>query len=156
MPPQTNPFPRSRLSDVFDVIANALQADPVLARAVNVWQIWDGSDESLAEPSDADMPFLRMTPDTGASSWLDENAHQLRWPIRFELGVSGTDVRQLIDFWDCLRVALFTGNTVLKLLYPYQVVQKTLTSPATKPQLWGEATGLMGVATLSILLRLDS
>ncbi len=155
-PPQDNPFPQGTLSQIWDVIATALQTDPVLQSAVNTMQFWSGDPADLAEPSDENMPFLRMTPMVGQSSWLDENAHQFRWPLKIELGIIGTDVRIMMDYWECLRRALFTGNTVLYQLYPFEVIQKTLTSPAVEPHLWGDASGLSATAMLSILLRLHT
>ncbi len=155
-PPTNNPFPQGTLSQIWDVVRVALQTDPVLQSAVDTMQFWQGDENDLVEPTDENLPFLRMTPMVGQSKWLDENAHQFNWPIKLELGVAGTDCRVMFDYWEAIRRALFTGNTLLNTLYPFQVIQKTLTSPATEPHLWGDASGLSAVAILQILLRLDT
>ncbi len=155
-PPVDNPFPQGTLSQIWDVVSLALTTDPVLQSAVDTFQMWSGDPGDIATNTDENMPLLRMTPMTGPSGWLDENAHQFRWNLKLELGVLGTDVRVMFDFWDAIRRALFTGNTLLNALYPFQVIQKTLTSPATEPHLWGDASGLSAVAMLTILLRLDT
>ncbi len=134
----------------------ALETDPVLQSAVDTFQFWSGDPSDVATNTDENMPLLRMTPMSGQSGWLDENAHQFRWPLKIELGVNGTDVRLMFDFWDAIRRALFTGNTLLNQLYAFQVIQKTLTSPAVEPHLWGATSGLSAVAMLTILLRLDT
>ncbi len=102
------------------------------------------------------MPLLVITPDAGPSGWLDENAHKFLWTLRIELGINGTDVRIMMDYWECIRRALFTGNALLNQLYPFEVIQKTLTTPATKPVLWGQTSGISATCTLAILLRLHS
>jgi hypothetical protein len=156
MPPQTNPFPQGTLSQVWDLLVTALETDPVLQTTVSLFQTYRGETDDLLEPTDEDLPLFRMTPMPATSGWLDENAHQVKIPIKIELGISGTDVRTMFDFWECLRRALFTGNTVLNLLYPLQVIQKTLTTPAVAPRLFGEAAGIGAECILTILMRVDS
>ncbi len=155
-PPQDNPFPQGTLSQIWDALVLALSTDPVLQSAVDTMQFWSGDPSDLNVNTDENMPLLRMTPMSGQSSWLDEGAHQFRWPLKLELGITGTDVRVMMDYWECIRRALFTGNTLLNQLYAFQVIQKTLTSPAVEPHLWGATSGLSATAILSILLRLDS
>jgi hypothetical protein len=157
MPPRSNPFPTSTLSQVWTTIVRALRSDPVLGSRVDSWCVFDGSDDDLAEPTDEDMPHLRLEPVAGQGGWLDENAHKVVVPIKLTLGVAGTDVTALFDFWDAIRAALFTGNAVLQKLYPLGVIQKTLTLPATEARRWGDgALGLSAVGTLLITMRVDS
>lgn len=154
--PRSNPFPKSTRTQVWEQLVASLKGDPVLSTRVDTWQFWTGKEEDLEEPSDEDMPFLRMTPATGQQGWLDESTHQFRWPIKLTLGVSGTDVRVMLDFWGAIETALFTGNTVLNLLYPLGVIQKTISSPSVEPHLWGEASGLLATGMMSILMRITT
>ena len=156
MPPLTNPFPSSKLSDVWTTLVQALKTDPVLRSAVRGWCAFDGSDEDLAEPSEEDCPYLRLEPVQGSGAWYDENSHMITLPIKLTLGVVGADCTFLFDFWDATRAALFTGNTVINALLPFGCVSKTLTVPAVGATTWGEATGLAGVGTLLLKIRLDS
>ena len=155
-PPQTNPFPTSPLSQIWDTVIDALQNDPTLHSAVNTWQVNRGDVDDLQLATDEDMPLFIMMPMSGQSQWLDEKAHQFRWPIRIQLGVLGTDARVMMDYWYAVHRALFTENTVLYTLYPFEVIQKSFTSPAVEPHLWGAVSGLSATAMLSILLRLHS
>jgi hypothetical protein len=154
--PRTNPFPKSTRTQVWEQLCLSLTTDPVLQSAVDTWQLWLGKEEDLLEPTDEDMPVLRMTPVSGQSGWLDESTHQFRWPLKLTLGVSGTDVRVMLDFWGAIEMALFTDNTVLELLYPFSVIQKTISSPSVEPKLWGDASGLMAEGVLTILMRITS
>ena len=154
--PYKSPFAPSKPSQVWDVLVGALQSDPTLKRAVDTWQVLDGRQEDTMAPGDEDMPLLRLEPVTGQGSWLDENAHQLIIPVKFTLGIVGTDVRILWDFWDAVRSALFTGNSVLNDMYKLGVIQKTISTPATAAALWGEASGLSGTGVITIKMRVDS
>jgi hypothetical protein len=154
--PGDNPFPTSNLSNLWTVLVRSLRNDPVLQSAVGSWCVFDGSDDDLAEPSGDQMPHVRLEPVAGSGAWLDNNSHQYNLPIKVTIGVAGTDVTALFDAWEALRVALFTGNTLLNRLNPYGLIQKTLTVPATGVQTFGEATGLVGVGTLLLKIRVDS
>lgn len=156
MPPTHNPWPQGTVSQVWDALCLALQTDPVLQSGVDTWQLWRDSPDDLIEPTDEDLPLFRMTPMPSSSGWLDENAHQLRIPIKIELGISGTDIRVMFDYWEALRRALFTGNTVLNILYEFQVIQKTLSTPAVAPRLFGESSGIGAECLLTVLMRVDS
>lgn len=154
--PRINPFPQTTRTKVWDKLCNVLTNDPVLKSAVDTWQLWLGREEDLLEPSDEDMPFFRMTPASGPQGWLDEATHQFRWPIKINLGITSTDVRTMFDFWGAVETALFTDNVVLNQLYPFGVIQKTISSPAVEPRMWGEASGLAAEGHLSILMRITS
>jgi len=154
--PQFNPFPASTRSKVWDQLCLSLTTDPVLSTRVATWQLWTGSEEDLDEPTDEGVPLLRLTPAAGQQGWLDEGTHQFRWPIKLTLGVAGTDVRVMLDYWGAIETALFTDNTVLNLLYPFGVIQKAISSPAVEPRLWGEASGLAAEGHLSILMRITT
>jgi hypothetical protein len=154
--PYRSPFPASNPSKVWDVLVDALRRDPVLKSAVDTWQVLDGSEADLLEPSDEDMPLLRLEPTAGQGMWLDESSHQYTIPIRFTLGVASTDVRILWDFWDALRAALFTGNAVLHAMYAFSVVQKTISTPVAQARRWGDNAGLSGTGTITIKMRVDS
>lgn len=155
-PPYSSPFPQSSPSAVWDILVGALRSDPILNRAVDTWQVMRGSEEDLLEPTDEDLPLLRLEPVLGSGRWLDENATEYTIPIRVTLGVAGTDVRVLWDFWDAVRNALFNGNTVLDSMYTQGVIQKTLSAPATEGRLFGEASGYAGIGMLNIKMRVNT
>lgn len=154
--PRTSPFPVGNPSQVWDQLVLALRTDPVLHRAVDTWQVFDGSSEDLLEPTGEDLPLLRLEPSPGSGRWLDENASEFTIPIKFTLAVQGTDIRVLWDFWDAVRAALFTGNTVLNAMYAFGVIQKTMTAPACEGRRFGEASGLAGTGVIQIKMRVNS
>jgi hypothetical protein len=157
MPPQTrSPFPSSARSAVWYQVVQALRGDPVLKHAVDTWQVWDGTEEATVVPTEENLPLLRMTPAGGWQKWLDENAQQCSMDLKIEIGVEGTDITQLFDFWSQVEVALFTGNTLLNQLYVNGAIQKTITSPAMTPRMFGEKAGLAAEGTLTILMRINS
>ena len=159
MPPNTNPFPTTTRSQVWTTIVHWLKTDPILASRVDTWQTWDGSDDSLIEPTDENLPFLRMTLDAAGQKWLDEQTQQCTFAIAIDIGVDGTDITALLDMWGAVEAALFTTgpvNALLGALEPFQVIQKTITAPAIKPRLFGEATGLAARGVLTILMRINS
>jgi hypothetical protein len=156
MPPLANPFPQTTRSQVWDTLIAYLKADPVLSPRVDTWQTWDGSDDSIAEPTDEDLPFVRITPRTGQQKWLDENAQGYRFAIDFDLGIGGTDIRAAFDFWGAFESCLFNGNFLLDQLYAFQVIQKTVTAPNFTPRLFGEASGIAVKVTLEIYMRINS
>lgn len=156
MPPQTDRFKTSTLSNVWVTLTRWLRADPVLQSCVESWCLFDGTDTDLMEPSEEDCPHFRLEPVQGSGSLYDENAHMIVLPIRMTLGVVGTDCTELFDMWDAVRAALFTGNTLINTLLPFGCVSKVLTVPAVGVALWGEATGLSGVGTLLLKIRVDS
>lgn len=156
MPPIVDKFKTSNLSNVWTTLVGALKADPTLQSCVEGWCVFDGSDDDLMEPSEEDCPYLRLEPVQGTGGWYDENSHMILVPIRMTLGIVGTDATELFDFWDAIRAALFTGNTLINKLLPYGCVSKTLTVPAVGLATWGEATGLSGVGTLLLKIRVDS
>lgn len=157
MPPLARSvFPASARSSVWMAVVAALQSDQVLHQAVDTWQVWSGSEEDTAEPTDNNLPLLRMTPAGGTQSWLDENTQQCRWNFEIEIGVEGTVITDLFDFWSQVEVALFTGNTVLNTLVTYGGIQKTITAPAVAPRMFGEKAGLAAKGVLTILMRINS
>lgn len=154
--PRSNRFPKSTRTQVWEQLVLSLTTDPVLHSAVDTWQLWLGKEADLLEPTDEGMPLFRMTPVAGPAGWLDETTHQFRWPIQIVLGVSGTDVRVMLDYWAAVEAALFTGNAVLNALYAYNVIQKTISSPAVEPRPWGEASGLVATGQINILMRITT
>ena len=100
MPPlQRSIFPLTQRSQVWTTIVDALQLDPVLHSAVDTWQVWDGSEVSMMEPTEENLPLLRMTPNGGSQRWLDENSQECTWNLDIEIGVLGMDAPTLLDFW---------------------------------------------------------
>jgi hypothetical protein len=156
MPPQSSRFKTSNLSRIWTTLTRSMRDDPTLRACVDSWCLFDGSDDDLMEPSEADCPHLRLEPVAGSGGWYDENSHMLNVPIKLTLGVTGTDFTAILDFWDAVRVALFTGNTLLNKLSPYGLVSKTLTVPAVGVATWGEASGLSAVGMLLLKIRVDS
>jgi hypothetical protein len=156
MPPSENPFPTSTRSQIWTYLCDVLENDPTLKSAVNLFQLWQGRDEDLAEPCDEDCPVLRMTPVSSPGQWLDESTHSYRWTLKIDLGVIGTDVRTVMDFWAAVESALFTGNTVLDALVPYGLIQKTLSAAAFEPHLFGDAAGIRSTGSLTLHIRVDS
>jgi hypothetical protein len=157
MPPQRrSPFPQSARSAIWNQIVAALRNDPVLHMAVDTWQLWDGSEEATVEPTEENLPLLRMTPSGGTQKWLDENAQQCTMNLTIDIGVEGTTITDVFDFWSQVEVALFTGNAVLERLYTNGAIQKTITSPAITPRMFGAKAGLAAQGVLTILMRINS
>jgi hypothetical protein len=151
-----SPFPECMPTKVWRQIIRSLRSDPVLKRGVDTWQIWSGEEEDTAEPTESNLPLLRITSGNIQGQWNDENSHQYTWQIKIEIGVEGTDETHLLDFWDAIRAALFTGNTVLNALYPYGVIQKTITGAGAAPRMFGQQAGLASEGALTIKMRVDS
>jgi hypothetical protein len=147
-------FPTSARSQVWTTIISTLQSDPVLHQAVDTWQVWDGSEEATTEPTEANLPLFRMEPASATQKWADEQTHNCLMTFKISIGVAGTDITDLFDFWSAVEVALFTGNTLLDALIPFGVIQKTITGPAITPRLFGQKAGLAAEAALSVLMRI--
>ena len=157
MPPLArSPFPPSSMSQVWLAVVAALQTDPILRSAVDTWQVWSNKEIDTAEPTDEDLPIVRITPAGGQGMWLDEGAHQLTWNIKIEIGCEGTDITNVLDFWQAIFTPLFNGNILLNTLYPYGVIQKTMSTAGVTPRMFGEKTGLGSEGLLTIKMRINS
>jgi hypothetical protein len=155
MPPQSPAlFQTSNRSNIWNLLVQTLKTDPVLKNAVDTWQVYDGSEEATSEPTEEDLPLLRMTPSGGPMKWLDESDHQNDWRIKLSIGVEGTRFTDLADMWSQVEVALFNGNTLLNALIPFGVIQKTLSEAAIEPRLFGQKSGLAGEGLLIIRMRI--
>jgi hypothetical protein len=155
-PAKRCPFPQSTRSQVWLALCQSLQGDPVLHGAVDTWQLWDGSEDSTMEPTEENLPLFRMTPVSGNQRWLDENAQECVMLLKVECGVEGLVLTDILDYWAAIEAALFTGNILLNILYPFQVIQKTITTPAVGIKMFGAKSGLAAEGVLTIRMRINS
>jgi len=153
---KSSPFPLTARSQVWTTLIAWLQADNVLHQAVDTWQVWSGRESDTAVPTEEDLPLVRLTPAPGSQVWLDENTQQCNWPIKVEIGIEGTDLTHLLNFWGAIETALFTGNNLLNALIPFGVIQKTITTPSLAPKMFGEKSGLAGEGVLLLKMRIAS
>lgn len=158
MPPLRQPFPHGNFTHIWETCLNTVKADPILRPAIKLWQCWGGAVGDDRPPSDSDLPWLRITPSFGPGSWSDETSHRFQMIITHEMGVAGTDVRDLMDMWECIIGAWFRGgsNNLLNSLIVNGGWQVTVSGPGPTTQKYGETMGLAGTGVFTIDLDMPT
>jgi hypothetical protein len=111
-------FPKSPVSEAFDVVRARLTSDPVLSAAggVRTWGFGTPDDapaESSALPSSAEeyavsqYPAILVHASCLASTGGEEYAQYVPLRLRFQMFLASDDVRDVFDLWYAVVRALF-------------------------------------------------
>lgn len=101
---------------VFRKLVAILQADPILRRLVGDparsggWHVWDGKpgDEDAFGTSEG--VAVRLTPDLGPMSWLDETEMTAELGVELEFLLEGTDADDPLDFQGVVERAIYPAG----------------------------------------------
>lgn len=91
----------------FRAMVTILQSDPLLKATVRAWRVWDGSSEDILDPTFATCPYLMIRPLPSQSQWETEGQHKMPLVTRIDTAVAGSNVDQLLNFWNAVRSALW-------------------------------------------------
>jgi hypothetical protein len=113
-------FPKLDLQTAEEVLAfravdQIIRNDPALKAVTRQYISWQGDVEDIWKPSVSTCPYLRITPLGGSSQWETEQQHKMPLRIQFTAAVVGSNADNLLNYWACVRRALFPQNSVSQL-----------------------------------------
>jgi hypothetical protein len=155
-------LPEAEETVAYAAVVKVLEHDPVLRSTTKLFLAWKGDVEDLWEPSVATCPFLRVSPGGAPSNWESEGQHKMPISLTVEAAIVGSDVRQMMNYWACIRRALWPqGDTAARdrihaIFQAARINRPIISSPAYGVIEIGEARGgpRITLATGSIKLNL--
>jgi hypothetical protein len=108
-------YPKLAIPDVEETIAfrcidSILRTDPTIKRIVKDFGSWTGEASDIFGPTPATCPNLMLTPRANGSKWETEGQHAMPFSIIVMVAVNGTNIDQLLNFWGCIRRALWPSD----------------------------------------------
>lgn len=91
---------------VWRYLVGLLRADPTLMRVVKTWVLWDRGNDDAAWPTEAQTPWLRLTPTGQRVSRVGAAALEAPLLISVETCVSSRDPIRRMRFWTAIRRAI--------------------------------------------------
>ncbi len=110
-------FPKLALPDgpetiAFRAVEKILTSDPTLKRVIRTWNSWNGDVTDALNPTFSTCPYLRISPRPGTSTKVTEDQHQMIMNIGIQIAVAGSNVDQLQNLWNVVRLALWPIDPV--------------------------------------------
>lgn len=92
---------------VFRRIVLQLRNDPILKRLPLTVLAWEGRPDDGRDLTLAEAPIIRLTPSFGPDTWAFPDAMKGTMFIDTDIGLPGTDVGDMLDFWVAMMRALY-------------------------------------------------
>jgi hypothetical protein len=107
-------FPNSARSTAWTTAIAILKGNPVLQREVATWRVWSGLPSDI-EPFSVDQaPWLKITPHPDEMGFLTNQDHKANFLLNVELGVGGTDVTDIMDFWSAVEASFYPNTSTAR------------------------------------------
>jgi hypothetical protein len=160
-------YPKLAIPDVEETIAfraidSILRADPTIKRVVKSYGSWTGEAGDVFGPTPATCPNLVLAPRPNGSKWETEGQHAMPFAITITAAVNGTNVDQLMNWWGCIRLALWPRDMERMLAIRAKVAEAGITRPTMTMQGFGailQKDGgrvLVAQGTLNVLLLINT
>lgn len=139
-------LPTDPRTAVFRLLVKKLKANPILAREIKTWLVWDGDGRSaLGLPADNKNASIRLTPLPGPQSWYTPDSNIGPLQVRVEFRVLSDDADDFINLHGAIERALYPvdRDTELALEAEFRAAgavtgQWQFTQPPIDPQLGAE------------------
>jgi len=160
---------RLRLPDVeetlaFRAIDKVLKHDVILHSVVKRYNSYTGSAEDTQMPTVSTCPYLQIVPKPLTSRWECEGQHRMPISVVIRLATQGTDIDDLMNFWGCVRRALWPTNPARRAAVEAIINGAGIVRPTLKLSAFGiplkdkdrDSAMLGAVGDLELLLFIDT
>lgn len=115
---------------VFRKIVQIMKDNPILKRTIRQtsWYTWDGRIDMKEDPFvQGGIPAIRMTPVSQPARPLTNVRFESQFLIKIEIGVPGLVIDDIMNLWDAMHNAIFTGDGSRALLTALQQLSASVT-----------------------------
>ena len=101
----------SEIVAVYDALLLILQQNATIKRTVKTWRTWrDKPGQNGPFEVGPGLPAIRVTPVNGPEQWRYPHAMVGTLYLNFEVLVAGSDVRDVLNLWRALQIAIYPGG----------------------------------------------